>query len=396
MGRLFLVSSLLITLSFSGIKAQLLSGDATISVLTLGPDQAELYSAFGHSAIRVVDPGNEWDAIYNYGVFDFDQPNFYLNFARGKLYYKLGVHSYERFRDSYIKANRSIVSQTLALDSAERQKLFDYLQWNAQPENRNYYYNYIYDNCATKIRDVLDTVFENSITYDYSFVTKELTFRDLMDLYLPEQPWGDLGIDICLGTGIDKVATGYHYMYLPDYIELGFAGATRKKSGAEQPLVAESDVIYKATPEPPQGSTLTPQMAFIAAFLFFGFISFKDLKKGKRSNWVDVLLFNVSGIVGWLLLFLWFLTDHISENNFNLLWALPLNFPVALLLIKKKKPAFLRQYFLVVAVILGVLIAVWGFWPQNLHDSLIPFALTLLMRAVLIWRDTNGQLSAAT
>ncbi len=387
MSRQLIVSLLLFLLSISSNNAQTLSGDATLSVLTLGPDQAELYSAFGHSAIRLSDPVNNWELIYNYGVFDFDQPNFYLNFARGKLYYKLGLQPYDRFRDAYIRNNRSIIEQTLNLDSIERQRLFDFLQWNAQPENSNYYYNYIYDNCATKIRDVLDTVFEGNIKYDYSYVKQELTFRDLMDIYLPEQPWGDLGIDICLGTGIDIVATGYHYMYLPDYIELGLAGAMRKKDGTEQPLVASREVIYQSTPEPPQGSTLTPQIAFIVVFLFFGFISFKDLKRGKRSNWVDLLLFNVTGIVGWLLLFLWFLTDHISANNFNLLWAIPFHFPVALFLLKKEKPKFLQRYFLAVAIVLGFLIAIWGFWPQNLHDSLIPFALLLLIRAILVWRE---------
>ena len=369
-------------------NAQTLSGRAIISVLTLGPDQAELYSAFGHSAIHVNDPVNKWDLIYNYGIFDFDQPNFYLNFARGKLYYQLGVQPYDRFSNSYIRNNRKIIEQTLNLDSIERQKLFDFLQWNAQPENRNYYYNYIYDNCATKIRDVLDIVFDRRIEYNYSYVDQELTFRDLMDIYSLEQPWGDLGIDICLGIGIDKIADGYHYMYLPDYIEQALDGGLIKGDSSDKPLVSSKKVIYQSKPEPSQSSMITPHITFIAVFLLFGFISFKDLKRGKRSNWVDVLLFTVAGVIGWLLLFLWFLTDHISQYNFNLLWALPLHFPVALFLLKKK-PRFLKVYYIVVTVILGFLIAIWGYWPQNLHDSLIPFALLLLIRAILIWREPS-------
>ncbi len=374
-------------LCFDKGNAQTLSGKAIISVLTLGPGQAELYSAFGHSAIRVSDSLNNWELIYNYGVFDFNQPNFYLNFARGKLYYKLGLEPYERFRDAYIDNNRNIVEQTLNLDSIERQKLFDYLQWNAQPENSNYYYNYIYDNCATKIRDVMHKVFDGGIEYDYSFVQEGLTFRELMDVYSTEQPWGDLGIDICLGIGIDRTASGFHYMYLPDYIEKSFDGAQMKSGGTTKSLVSSSKVIYQAKEEPSRASGITPKMAFIAAFLFFGFISFKDLKRGKRSNWVDILLLSVSGVIGWLLLFLWFLTDHISQYNFNLLWALPLHFPIALLLLKNEKLHFLKPYFLVTAIILGGLICFWGYWPQNLHNSLIPFVLILLIRSILIWRE---------
>ena len=172
---------------------------------------------------------------------------------------------------------------------------------------------------------------------------------------------------------------------------MAFGGATRQKEGKAQPLVASDQVIYRATPKPPQGSALTPKMTFIAVFLLFGFLSFKDLKRGKRSNWVDILLFTASGIVGWLLLFLWFFTDHISANNLNLIWALPVHFPVALFLFKKEKPKFLSLYFMLVAITLGLLIGIWGFWPQNLHDSLIPFALTLLLRAVMIRWDFSGR-----
>jgi len=386
---------LLIFLFFSCWKGhgQILSDSTTLSVLTMGPDQAELYSAFGHSAIRVFDAKNNWDFVYNYGIFDFDQPNFYLNFAQGKLYYMLGVQPYDRFDRAYRRNNRSIIEQVLNLDSVQKQQLFAYLQWNAQPENRNYYYNYIYDNCATKIRDVLDTVFEGMVEYDYSYVTQDLTFRDLMDIYLPEQPWGDLGIDICLGIGIDKTATGFHYMYLPDYIEKAMDGATIKYNGATKPLISEKRIIYQSKPEASQASTITPQITFIVVFLFFGFISFKDLKRGQRSNWVDVTIFSVVGILGWLLLFLWFLTDHISQYNFNLLWAIPAHFPIALFLLKKQKPGFIKVYFMGTAMILGILIAIWGFWPQNLHDSLIPLTLLLLVRSILIFRDLSQEVS---
>ena len=374
---------------------QILSEEASISVITLGPDQQELYSAFGHSSFRVYDPTNGWDIIYNYGVFDFDQPNFYLNFANGNPYYKLGVGRHDRFRDRAIEDKRYVIEQTLNLTQQEKQKLFEFLQWNALPENANYFYNYIYDNCATKIRDVIDDVLDNKVRYDYSYVTEDLSFRDLMDLYMEEQPWGDLGIDICLGTGIDKIATGYYYMYLPDYVDQAFNKAVIEGDSISRPLVSARKVINPPTDLPSAASAFTPQMMFIAIFLVFGFISFKDYKRSRRSNWIDLILFTITGIVGWLLLFLWLLTDHISEKNFNLLWAFPLHFPMAFFLLKKSPKPFVGTYYLAITVILGILIVFWGFWPQDLHDSLIPFALLLLIRSLIIWNDVRTNQSKA-
>jgi len=368
-------------------QAQTLSNKAEISVLTMDSDQVEVFTAFGHSAIRVSDEASGLDQIYNYGVFDFNQPNFYLNFALGKLYYRLGLHHYDSFRDAYTRENRTMIQQGFNLDSAERQHLFDYLQWNAQPENQYYYYNYIYDNCATRIRDVLDTVFQNRIVYDFSFVKEKLSFRDLMDLYLGYQPWGDFGIDLCLGLGIDKEASGYHYMFLPDYIEKAFDAAIVRTTTGQKPLIKETIVTYQAVPEVFKETTVTPAIVFLLVFFVFGFISFKDLKANRRSNWIDLLLFSTAGIIGWLLLFLWFFTEHISQYNFNLLWALPFHLPIALFLLKSVKPKFLKPYFLASTILLGILIAFWGFWPQNLHDSLIPFALLLLIRGVIIYRN---------
>jgi hypothetical protein len=210
MKKLFISTPILISLTLY-VNAQVLSPKSEISIITLGPSQSELYSAFGHSAFRVSDPENNWDLVFNYGVFDFNQANFYLNFVMGNPYYKLALESWDHFLNVAIEDNRGVVEQILNLNQDEKQKLFDFLLWNAQPENSSYYYNYIYNNCATKIRDVMDSVFNNKIVYDFSYVNKDLSFRDLMDLYLDEQPWGDFGINLCLGTGVDKAASGFHW-----------------------------------------------------------------------------------------------------------------------------------------------------------------------------------------
>ncbi|MEQ8811269.1 MAG: DUF4105 domain-containing protein [Imperialibacter sp.] len=389
----FVLISLLL-LGGSGLAESLaqippfISDSTTVSVMTMGPSQVELYTAFGHSAFRVLDHKTGIDLVFNYGIFSFNQPNFYLNFARGKLLYKLGVNRYEDFKEAYIEENRSIVEQNLNLTVSEKHQLYAFLVENNKPENRDYYYNYIYDNCATKIRDVLETVFKDRITFDYSYVTEDLTFRQLMDMNLGQQPWGDLGIDICLGTGIDKVATGYQYMYLPEYIQKAFAGATLQRSNGKVPLVSATEVVFMPTKEgESQASLVTPTIVFVLVFMLVGFSTQQEWKAGKRRKWLDFTLFFVVGIVGILLLFLWFATDHISQYNLNLLWAFPLHAFVAFYAFKNSPPNWLSTYLLSAAVLLALVIVSWSFLPQMLHLALVPIMLTLGLRAIF-WRKS--------
>ncbi len=358
-----------------------LSEQAEISVITCGPYQGELYSAFGHSAIRVYDPANQTDLAFNWGVFDFDQPNFYLNFARGFLYYKLGVYSYPHFRDHYISYNRYVHEQVLDLNSFQKQKLFEYLEWNAQPENVNYRYDYFYNNCATKVRDVLVEVFKDSVTFDGSYVTTDYTIRDLTDIYLKHQPWGDLGIDICLGLPMDKRATPYEYMYLPDYIESGFDHATLNN----QPIVKNKIIAYQSMPEEIPSSILHPWVVFGLLLIVTATISLYDWKRKKLSKWFDITLFSIVGWVGVLLLLLWIATDHqAAAKNFNLLWAFPLHALAAIVLIKKGPQPLLSKYFLGIAIILVATLVFWFFLPQQLNVFLLPVVAALLIRSWVI------------
>ncbi|WP_339793594.1 DUF4105 domain-containing protein [uncultured Imperialibacter sp.] len=392
MKKFVLISFLLFGGSgFAESLAQLprfISDSSTVSVMTMGPSQVELYTAFGHSAFRVLDHRTGIDLVFNYGIFSFNQPNFYLNFARGKLLYKLGVNRYEDFKEAYIEENRSIVEQNLNLTVSEKHQLYAFLVENNKPENRDYYYNYIYDNCATKIRDVLETVFKDRITFDYSYVTEDLTFRQLMDMNLGQQPWGDLGIDICLGTGIDKVATGYQYMYLPEYIQKAFAGATIKRGNSTVPLVSDTEVVFMPIEEgESQASLVTPTIVFVLVFMLVGFSTQQEWKAGKRRKWLDFTLFLVVGVVGILLLFLWFATDHISQYNFNLLWAFPAHAFVAFYAFKSNIPKWLSIYLLSAAVLLAIVIVSWSFLPQMLHLALVPIMLTIGLRAIF-WRKS--------
>ena len=214
------------------VKAQFvpLSEASEISILTIGPG-AELYDKFGHSAFRINDPATGQDVVFNYGVYDFDTPNFYLKFAQGKLLYQLGVSYYESFYNSYVAQNRWIKEQTLNLSQAEKQAVSDFLWNNAKPENKKYKYDFFFDNCATKIRDVTQEVLGNKLEFKDDHITETYTFRELIQQNLKANSWGSLGIDIALGAVIDRNAKPIEYQFLPDYVFKGAANAFIHRDG---------------------------------------------------------------------------------------------------------------------------------------------------------------------
>lgn len=383
--RLFLL--LIFLLNFPGAIAQPLhlSQQARVSLITCGPWQGELYSAFGHSAIRVYDPQLQIDVAFNYGTFDFNQPNFYLNFARGRNLYMLSVQDYQLFRNYYVSYNRYIHEQVLNLDAARKDRLFDFLRNNALPENKGYYYDYFYDNCSTRPRDVMKQVFGDSVLFnpDPPYL-QGLTIRDLTDLYLNQQPWGDLGIDICLGLPMDKVATAADYMFLPDYLETGFDLARIQTAEGLQPLVHEKTVVYEAQPEEYSFPVTHPWVVFGLLLMVTFWVTLRKIVNAEK--WLDRILFNITGILGLLLVLLWFVTDHKAAAwNFNLLWAMPLNLAIPLL-----REEHRRKYFIGMTILSAGLIVSWAFLPQELNVYLIPVVLTMLIRYWSGWRGLKG------
>lgn len=371
-----------ITVSAFAQKIQL-SERARISVITCAPWQGELYSAFGHSAIRVLDINNQIDFAYNYGTFDFNQPNFYLNFTKGNLLYKLSVQSYPQFRAFYLYYGRWVHEQIIDLDSIQKQQLFDYLQTNAKPENQNYLYDYFYNNCATKIRDVFAEVLGDKLRFDDSYITTNYTIRDLTDIYLQEQPWGDLGIDICLGLPMDKKASPYEYMFLPDYIESSFNHAFIQTEEGEKPLVIQSLANNPNQPEVVENTFPHPWIVFGFVLVVISGISFSDFKRRKASRWLDVTLLTLTGLLGVLLFILWTCTDHkAAANNFNLLWALPTNLIAAFMMFGNNEK-LLQKYFGFATILTVLTLLLWPFLPQQLNVYLVPMVVALAIRYAL-------------
>ena len=384
--RLTWLAVLLLSAMNLGAQTLPLSPRAEISVITCGRGADELYSAFGHSAIRVYDPVNRIDYAYNYGVFDFDQPNFYLNYTKGLLLFKLGVYAYPDFVNSYVYYNRWVTEQVLNLSPGQKQRIFDYLEWNALPENETYRYDYFYNNCANKVRDVFAQTLGDSLHFDDSYITTSYTIRQLTDLYLTDQPWGDLGIDICLGLPMDKKASPYEYMFLPDYVLSSFDHATVSRGGKEEPLVKAKIPVFLNTPREPHQAIVHPWVVFGAILLAAIVLSAWDFRRKDVSLWFDGFLFVTTGAIGVLLLLLWTATDHqAAARNMNLLWALPTNLFFLAVLRQKARPS-LRKYFLGVAALSLILLLSWSFLPQQMNPFLVPLVAAIAVRAFTLSR----------
>ena len=372
---------LLPLLSFGQLE---LSDKAEISLITCGASQAELYSAFGHSAVRVFDPVQSLDIIFNYGVFNFDQPNFYLNFTRGNLLYTLSVSYFASFKANYISENRFIHEQILNLDSVQKQQYFDFLQWNAQAENAEYYYDYFYDNCATRVRDGLIEALGNEVlSIDSNYADRGKSIRDLCDIYLQQQRWGDLGIDICLGLPMDKKASTWEYMFLPDYLENAFAQAKlHSADGAKKPLVKSHEVLYAPEYQLVDQPVLSPFLAFALILLLSIFITMWSYAKPIKARYFDFFLFLVTGLIGLLLVVLWFFTNHkAAANNYNILIFLPSHLILAIALLKSRWSGLVRKLLQFTPYYYALLIALWIWLPQDLHLAFLPLCAAFILRA---------------
>ncbi|WP_111309104.1 lipoprotein N-acyltransferase Lnb domain-containing protein [Confluentibacter sediminis] len=371
-------------------QENILSDKAEISVLTIGPGSS-LNDSFGHSAFRIKDVVKGTDLIFNYGVYDFDAPYFILKFAQGKLNYLIGGNYYEDFYQDYISQNRTIQEQVLNLSQSEKQELYDYLINNYKPENRRYLYDFFYDNCATKIKDVTNIALNNTIQFNKPKGFKQQTFRELIHSNLNRNSWGCFGIDLALGSVIDKKATPEEHMFLPKYIYTFFENAAIKNTDSH--LIKKSNVLYKKIETPKKNHFLTsPLFVFTIIGLLILFITYKDFKQHKQSVWLDVTLFSLTGIIGVIILLLWFATNHHgTHQNYNLLWACVLNIFVIGQLFRKKISMWFIKYLKFLIILLCLLTLHWIIGVQIFAIGLIPFLIALFIRYVFLIRFYNAQ-----
>lgn len=381
-----LLPSLILILNFSFLifnsaRAQD-SSRLRISLLTCTPGE-ELYSTFGHSAYRVVDSNAVTDIVYNYGTFNFDDDGFYLKFVRGKLLYYVSAEYFADFKDLYQSTNRGITEQVLNLSAAEKITIRNFLNNNLKEENKYYKYDFFFDNCTTRLRDILKQ------HHDSSFCQKPVMpagsrFRQAIHQYLDKngKDWSKLGIDILLGQPCDAVMKAEHMQFLPDNL-------MKSLDSSNHPMVVSSQNLYSISQENNKNHFFTPFVVFCLLFAFIFLLGFV------KNNFVRVFLqgfdgifFFTAGVLGIVLIFMWTVTDHqMCRNNFNLLWAWPTHAIIAFFLSSKK--SWVKKYFKLTTIALAVVLLSWIFLPQQMNNGLIPVVLLLIYRSAIKAWNTN-------
>ncbi len=302
-------------------RAQIeLSSAAKISVLTCS-EGPELHAAFGHSALRVFDPGNGIDQVYNFGTFDFDAPNFYLNFVKGKLDYFVSISSYNAFSGYYKYVGRSVVSQELILSTTQKQQIFNTLVFNAKPENKYYRYDFLTENCATKIPEILMVSLGDSLLIGSLYDSQDLTYRSTIHEHLSRFSWERFGIDLVLGARVDQPIKGAALAYLPVYLKELLA----QSSFYGQPIVRETRLETPKAYELQEASFIYSPLLVVSLILFYAIVSLWLGKTKQGYAFFDQLILLIMGSVGMLLTFLNFFAEHYATAlNFSIFWANPL------------------------------------------------------------------------
>lgn len=348
-----------------------------ISLLTCAPGE-ELYSTFGHTALRVHDVSKGTDFVFNYGTFEFG-PDFYTEFIRGKLLYFLSVQDFNEFLYEYRMQSRSIQEQVIRLSCEEMQKLYTALQVNAQEQNRYYKYDFLFDNCTTRAGDIVTRNTNTPVVFKNILPKSHPSFRDLIHSYLDagHQYWSKLGIDILLGAKLDRKVTNREAMFLPDYLLKGFDSAIVNTHS----LATAPQTILQMPSSLKSKSLFTPAIVFSLLLVIIVVISFLKSNGARATiNIFDFLFFFTLGLAGLLLLFMWFGTDHkVCQNNYNLLWALPTNVVMAFFVHSKR--LWVKKYFSIVFWLSLVLLLSWFFLPQQMNNALIPIVLLVIYRS---------------
>ena len=342
-----------------------------ISILSIG-EGPSLVDAFGHTAIRVKDAQLKNDIVFNFGVYDFNSPNFYSNFVKGRPEYKLAIQNYSNLIQNYIRQKRYIVEHQLNLDQNSTKIIIDLL---VEKLNDPYYiYDYFRDNCTTRAADIVIDKTNNKFKDDKLESEAILTYRDLIHRKINENSWAALGIDLCLGAIIDKKINTRETFFLPEnlmnYLDL-YEADIIKRNIIYSP---ESEISYRENLPSPLLINLILSLIIVAITIF-------NFKSNKWNKSLDSLIFLISGSIGILIIYLWFFSNHFAgAQNFNFLWAFPLNFALIFAIYKNKIPNWSIGYIKLLIILIILLFLHWTTGVQKYNLTLLPIFVALLIR----------------
>lgn len=354
-----------------------------LSLITCSPGPVA-YEKFGHTGIRVYDESQSVDFVANWGIFDFEKENFYPLFVKGETYYWLDFQPTFSFLNSYRARNSSVTEQVLNLNDEQKQKLLDLILTNYKPENREYLYNFVFDNCATRPRDIInESLLPNMLETKHNF--SEKSFRHWVADYTGKYSWLQFGIDLVFGKDADEIATPFQTLFLPEELCKSYAVSfVVDENDTEIPLVAEKNILVEKQDVPEKTSLLTLPIVATSLVLLLGLLlMFFDYKRKKHSRWFDFILLIITGVAGIIIFYLMFFSIHpLVKNNFNLLWCNPLNLIFAVMIWIRSSQ---RTMIIIAAiqVILYLLVLIVGALTiQTLNIAFLPLIGLMLVRAL--------------
>ena len=354
-----------------------------ISILTCTPGK-DMYAKFGHTALRVRDYTVHRDVVFNYGCFDYNATNFVLKFLLGQTDYLLDAEEFDFLKFRYGMLGNGVSEQVVNLSQEEANRLLALLLENLRPENQEYRYNWLYDNCTERARDVIEKAVDGKVEYS-EVVDEDMTVRDMLHKCLEKSPWVAFGIDMILGDEIDRKADRRVMMFLPDVFRAESDGAYIVKSNGERvDYVVGRSTVLEDTNGPDEAYLLgSPLFAFSLLLLCAVGLSLKEFKKKRNTIWLDVTMHTVQGVAGLLVAFLFFLSEHpaVDSNWLVILFnPLPLLYAGWLLYCHKKGKRNWLSY-VNLAVTAGFLV-VMAVCPQSFNIAMWLVVLSLLVRAM--------------
>lgn len=377
MKKIFLVLSLLSLLYVPRAFSQ--NGSKTqVFLLTCGPG-TETYSIYGHSALWIVDAESKINAVYNWGVFDFNTTNFAWKFAKGRLDYFLGVETIQDFLQFYMDEKRYVLSQKLNINEEETARLIALVNENLKPENLKYRYDFFYDDCSTRIRDIIEKSVGKNLLYPPVEKGNIPSFRDMVAKYQNPFPWYKFGVDLIMGSHSDIDASFRDRMFLPLDMKDGLSETVISRDGKMIPLLQNPAVILDfPAPVVPQRFLISPVSVF-TIFLILIIIASGMIKTRKMNRWLDLAVYPVFSILAVLMVFFNFFTDHQQmKMNLNVIWLNPVIIICLIILILNKTGLI---WFRILFFISAFFLVFHIFLPQDFNISFIPLVLILIVRS---------------
>jgi len=333
-----------------------------VSLITYGPGET-YWERFGHDAIELRDTVSGEAINFNYGVFDFNEKNFFLNFARGRMHYLMDAEPTAPEERDYVAAGRSITRQSLALSADQAAALRDFLLWNLRPENAGYHYDYYADNCTTRVRDALNMALGGVLKAQLAARPGGMTYRQQTVRLMSAQPWLMLVLDLGLGPYADQPLDAWQESFLPMVLQAQLREVRVDHGhGGLQPLVQSELLVSPNRLEAPPAAAPDLRLPLALAGL-----ALAALIVLARRTWrpgfiaLGTLYLFAAGLVGILLLVLWTLTSHHAAwANANLLLFSPLAFALLPALWRARRGAMPSRFAdgVILLQLLAALVAV--------------------------------------